>query len=237
MIHGTYMEVISPYFDDKAECQPLLDLIERFQPKEVRVYLPRSAAGEALVRPDLYSSVTSLPNVHWGKFERDIIKLGKSDDAGERTVHAKVYRFFTLNPKREICFVGSANLTSPAHRSGGNAESGFLVDTDLVRRPDFWLVPDKRLPSEFRTRAENETVAASGGTRLNLRYHWDHNAAEVYWDAPVSSPSLRVEARGVPLATFEALAPRNWVETPKEVSIRIESALTQTSLFSVFGEN
>lgn len=237
LLRGTYMEVISPYFDDNSDCQPLLDLIERFAPKEVRVFLPRSPAGEALVREELYSSVSSLPNVQWGKFERDITKLGRNDDAGERMVHAKVYRFFTMNPKREICFVGSANLTSSAHRNGGNAESGFIVDIDLSRRPTFWLEPDKKQPTEFNIRKEDEAVAASGGTKLNLRYHWNRKAAEVFWDAPDHSPALRVEARGLPITNLEKLSPRSWTETSTDVAIKIESALVETSLFSVFGES
>jgi hypothetical protein len=237
LLRGTYMEVISPYFDDKSDCQPLLDLIERFEPKEVRVFLPRSPAGEALVREELYSSVASLPNVQWGKFERDMTKLGRSDDAGERMVHAKVYRFFTMSPKREICFVGSANLTSSAHRNGGNAESGFIVDIDLPRKPSFWLEPDKKQPTEFNSRKEDEAAAASGGTKLNLRYHWNRKAAEVFWDAPDHSPILRVEARGLPIASFENLTPRSWTETSTDVASKIESALVETSLFSVFGES
>ncbi len=237
LLRGTYMEIISPYFDDKSDCQPLLDLIERFEPKEVRVFLPRSPAGEALVREELYSSVASLPNVQWGKFERDMTKLGRSDDAGERMVHAKVYRFFTMSPKREICFVGSANLTSSAHRNGGNAESGFIVDIDLPRKPSFWLESDKKQPTEFNSRKEDEAAAASGGTKLNLRYHWNRKAAEVFWDAPDHSSVLRVEARGLPIASFENLPPRSWTETSTDVASKIESALVETSLFSVFGES
>ena len=69
ILRGTYMEVISPYFDDKSDCKPLMDLIERFAPKEVRVYLPRSAAGEALVSEGLYSSIAAIANVQWGRLE------------------------------------------------------------------------------------------------------------------------------------------------------------------------
>ncbi len=237
LLRGTYMEVISPYFDDKADCQPLLDLIERFEPKEVRVFLPRSPSGDALVREELYSSVASLPNVQWGKFDRDMTKLGRSEDAGERMVHAKLYRFFTMSPKREICFVGSANLTSSAHRNGGNAESGFIVDIDLPRKPSFWLEPDKKQPTEFISRKEDEVVAASGGTKLNLRYHWNRKTVKVFWDASEPSPNLKIEARGVPVAAFEKLPPRSWTESPADVAIRVEAALHETSLFAVFGEN
>lgn len=235
-LRGSYLEVISPYFDDADHCQPLENLIARFLPKEVRVFLPRSSSGEALVRQELYQSVKELPGVHWGKLSRDLTRLGSGNDAGDRTVHAKVYRFFTVNPKREISFVGSANLTSPAHGSGGNVETGFLVDVEVPRRPSFWLTPDKSRPIEFSVTTEDDSVAASGGTRLNLRYHWDKSTAELFWDAPGVSPRLRIEARGVDVGWFEEIESRVWTAVSSDVARRIEALLGETSLFFVHGE-
>lgn len=235
-IRGAYLEIISPYFDDAEQCTPLTTLLERFSPREVRVFLPRSAAGEALVRKELFESVRDLPGVQWGRLPKDLIRLGRSDEAGERFVHAKVYRFFTQNPKREICFVGSANLTSPAHRTGGNVETGFLVDMVPPRRPGFWLTPDQRKPVEFLVRKEDESSAASGGTRLNLRYHWDQSKAEMYWDAPDPSPMLRLTARGIDLGTVESLPSREWTAATKDLSIQVCEMLGETSLFEVHGE-
>ncbi len=235
-LRDTYLEVISPYFDDADHCQPLEDLIEKFSPKEVRVFLPRSSSGEALVRQELYESVKSLRGVYWGRLSRELTRLGRSEDAGERMVHAKLYRFFTPNPKREFCFVGSANLTSPAHRSGGNLESGFLVDVELSHRPSFWLAPDKSRPRDFLAMTEGDSVAASGGTRLNLRYHWDSSVAELFWDAPNASPKLRIEARGIDVGWFEGIESRVWTEVTSDVARRVEALLGETSLFFVHGE-
>ena len=236
-IRGAYLEIISPYFDDAEECEPLAILLERFSPKEVRVFLPRSAAGEALVRQELFESVRDLPGVQWGRLPKDLIRLGRSDEAGERFVHAKVYRFFTQNPNREICFVGSANLTSPAHRTGGNVETGFLVDMVPPRRPDFWLTPDQCKPSEFLVRKEDEASAASGGTRLNLRYHWDQSRAEVYWDASGTSPTLRIAARGIDLGEVDSLPSRVWTDATKDLSRHVGELLEETSLFEVYEES
>jgi hypothetical protein len=236
-LHDAYLEVLSPYFDDAEHCKPLEDLIERFSPKEVRVFLPRAASGEALVRQELYESVKALSGVYWGRLSRELTRLGRSEDAGERMVHAKVYRFFTLNPKREICFVGSSNLTSSAHRSGGNLETGFLVDVELLRRPEFWLAPDKSRPTEFSVTTEDDSIAASGGTRLNLRYHWDTSVAELFWDSPIKSPKLRVEARGIEVGSFEGIESRVWTEVNSVIARQIESLLRETSLFLVYGEN
>ena len=235
-IRGAYLEVISPYFDDANDCSPLEALIDRFQPREVRVFLPRSTAGEALCREDLYDSVRALPGVQWGRLPEKNLKLGAGKDAGERFVHAKVYRFFTQSPKREICFVGSPNLTSPAHQSGGNVETGFLVDMVPPRRPNFWMSPDQRKPVDFQVRTEDEAAAASGGTRLNVRYHWDQSRAEAFWDAPNESPTFRLEARGIQLGSIDALPSRQWTTTSSDLSQRIGEILDETSLLTVYGD-
>ena len=232
-IHGTYLEVISPYFDDAEDCTTLTDLVTHFAPKEVRIYLPRSPSGAVLCRQELFQSVRSMPGVRWGRLPKDILKLGKSEDAGERFVHAKVYRFFTQSPKREICFIGSANMTSPAHQSGGNVETGFLVDMVPPQRPEFWLAPDERFPSEFEVKTEDEQAATSGGTPLNLRYHWDRAYAEGFWDAPGQAPDLRLSARGVVLGTVSGLPSRTWTGLPPDVTRLVGEVLEETSLLEV----
>lgn len=237
LLYGAYLEVISPYFDNAASCVPLEALIDRFRPKEVRVFLPRSRSGEGFCRPELYDAVRALPRVQWGRLDKDLLRFGRGDDARERFVHAKVYRFFTQNPKREICFVGSANLTSPGHSIGGNVETGFLVDMTPPRRPEFWMSPHDRRPTEFKVRKEDDASAASGGTRLNLRYHWDRAEAEAYWDGTATSPALRVVARGIEVGSIPPLAPRVWTKLPAEVAERVAEFLSETSLFFVHGES
>src|SRR5487761_59834 len=235
-IHGTYLEIISPYFDDASDCRPLATLVERFQPREVRVFLPRSAAGEGLCAQGLYDAVRAIPGVRWGLLPKDLLRLGTSADAGERFVHAKVYRFFTQSPKREIYFVGSANLTSAAFQAGGNVEAGFLVDIVPPRKPEFWLSPDDHKPAEFRSQTEDEATLGTGGSRLVLRYHWDTRGAEAYWDGPGTSPLLRLEARGITLGDVGPLEARAWIQLGPEFATPLEDILKETSLVSVFGE-
>lgn len=235
-LRGLYLEVISPYFDDAATSEPLLDLIDRFSPRAVRVHLPRGRRGEALCRPDFYESVGAMKGVSWAELPRDLLRLGRAEDAGSRMVHAKVYRFFSQQPKREFIFMGSANLTTAAHGAGGNVETGFLVEVVPPRRPDFWLGVEERRPGEFHFAEEDEGTAASGGTRLRLRYHWDTGAAEAYWDDPKASPALRVEAQGEELFQFAELPVRSWHALTEQDARRLGALLRSASFLTVHGE-
>jgi len=114
-LQDNYLEVISPFFDDRKQSIPLGELIERFSPREVRVFLPRGDKGEALCNPELYESVREMENVHWAKLTGDLFRKGKAQEAANRYVHAKVLRFFSKQPKREVLLVGSANLTNAAY--------------------------------------------------------------------------------------------------------------------------
>ncbi|WP_417746706.1 hypothetical protein [Rosistilla oblonga] len=231
-MQGGYLEIISPYFDDAEQCEPLIELIRLFEPKEVRVFLPRNAAGEALVRKELFESVAELPKVHWGHLSKDIMRRGSREEAGERFVHAKIYRFFTQNPKREICFLGSPNLTRSAHQKDGNVESGFLVEVPTPRRPEFWLSPESKTPVEFKVSGEDEGAGA-GRSPLNLRYNWDSETATAFWDEKKASPELRITDRNVALCDISALNPRKWTALPIEVAKAIAGALSNTSLLEV----
>jgi hypothetical protein len=235
-LRGCCLEVISPFFDDAGDCGPLRELVERFDPTETRVFLPRSNAGEALVRPDLYEAVRSMPDVSWARLPKDATRLSHREDAGHRYVHAKVYRFFSQRPKREICFIGSANLTSAGHSAGGNVETGFLVECPTPRAPEFWLQPDSRRPTEFCAQKEGDDTATGRATRLDLRYDWAHARAEAWWNDSKPSPSLHVLARGVEIVSFHGLAPREWVRLSADDSARVQQALSETSLFQVIGD-
>lgn len=235
-LRGMNLEVLSPYFDDAAESKPLADLVARFSPRAVRVYLPRGRQGEALCRQDLHEAVSALRGVSWAGLPKDILRLGRAEDAGTRMVHAKVYRFFSQQSKRELLFVGSANLTTAAHSTGGNVETGFLVEVETPRRPDFWLVPDEKRPAFCPAATEDEGTATSGGTRLRVRYHWDTGAAEVYWDDPRPSPALRAHAQGEAILLLSSLASRTWLALPDADARRLEALLRSVSFLTVEGE-
>ncbi|CUS37805.1 conserved hypothetical protein [Candidatus Nitrospira nitrosa] len=235
-IDGLYLEVISPYFDAGPESKPLSDLIAEFAPKEVRVFLPRKETGEALCSAELFEWVRLQSDVSWGRLPKDVIRGGKSDDVKSRTVHAKVYRFFQANPKREYLFVGSVNLTGPAHRKGGNLETGFLVELDPVCRPDWWLEADRTKPTIYEPRGEDEGAASTAGSRLSLRYWWDSKRAEAYWDSGEKSPRLQISRGGVPLFAVDPILARQWVQLETSNATAIKGTLQSTSIFMVEGD-
>lgn len=231
-LNGMSLEVISPSFDESG-AQPLRELIEAFHPSAVRVLLPRKPDGSASCTKGFFEAASALDGVSWGHLPVDLMRLGKAKDSGDRYVHAKVYRFFTPRPKRELLFVGSVNLTTPAHQQGGNDEAGFLVEVDPPRRPDFWLEADDRVPRAFATKDSDDKPAASGGTDLQIRFDWSTRVGEAFWGATTASPPLELRAQGAMLATLGPVAPGRWVALDVEVSRRLEGILQSTSLLEV----
>ncbi len=237
-LRGAYLEVISPYFTSSDDAGPLEELIDYFQPKETRVYLPRGPAGEALCNPGVYDAVSNLPQTTWGFLPKAIVKRSNAKDAVDRTVHAKVYRFFHKSPKREFIFVGSVNLTRAAHQSGGNTESGTLVETTPEAGPlDFWLTPETRKPKAFKPRAEDEGVAVSGGSKLSLRYAWHTGVAEAYWHDRTNCNTLRVRDGDLDMFSVADLPAMQWVKLPSETAELLRQVLPRTSMLAVVDDD
>lgn len=236
---GMNLEVISPYFDATAESQPLAALIEKFQPAAVRLFLPKNDRGEALCSADLFAWVENRPDVVWGLLPKDLLRLGAGADVKERTVHAKVYRFF--EPRRggrEILYVGSRNLTQPGcgPAGKGNWETGFLVEATSTARPDWWLSGEVPPCSAFSPRSETEGTATEGGTLLSLRYWWNSKRAEASWAGKDASPRLRLEHGGASVLELRQLAPGQWTALDANDAARLEQVLASTSLLQVHGE-
>jgi hypothetical protein len=233
-LQGLYLEIISPFLGDAATSGPLETLIERFHPKEIRILLPRDQHGAAACTPELFKSIGNIENASWGKLPIGRVSSSEKKEAPQRFVHAKLYRFFSQKPKREFCFVGSVNLTEPAHQRTGNWETGFLVEVDCPRAPDFWLEPEKTKP-DFSTPDDDTDPAKSGGTPLLLRYHWDKGLAEAFWDQEAASPGLQLAMRGVTLGQLDPLHSRTWVQLDPTMTGLIHDLLKETSFVEVSG--
>ena len=237
-LNGLNLDVISPYFDDAATCEPLENLIKQFNLKDVRVFLPRDAAGAAVCSAGIYDAIRRTERASWARLpDSKLLRLGAATDAGKRFVHAKVYRFYSERPKVEIVMVGSVNLTRPAHHGGINMESGFVVENDPSDSPTSWLVKERDRPLAFALASAMDDEADSvRSTRLQLRYHWDRRQAEGYWDDAKASPELVLKARSINLGTVRPLEPRTWTVLPETLALQLARVLPETSFVWVAGD-
>ena len=176
---GLNLEVIAPYVDD-TEAKPLQALIEAFEPRECRVFLPRDSKGDIACSESYYEAVRRMAPACWGQLPKSILQAGRTEQAADRFVHAKVYRFFHPTKRYEAIVVGSVNLTGAAHRRGGNLESAFIVEPELNQVPDWWLSRmDGKKPTVFQAAGEDDDVTTrSPAIWLTVTYHWDSHRAD-----------------------------------------------------------
>jgi hypothetical protein len=229
-LRGMNMEVISPYLDVADVCEPLRELVERFRPRQTRVLLPDDR-GQVACTAGMYDYAESELGAQWGQLPDYFLRLGKSQDAGRRRVHAKVYRFWSSSPRREIVLVGSVNLTTAGHAGTKNVETGVLVEVEPPGRAGFWLEARAERPLSFANPInELEDAAANPYVPLVLRYDWAEETTGAYWDAPQQSPAMEISAAGVVVVTLDPLPPRSWTSLPKEDAERIGARLRSTSI-------
>ena len=229
-IAGLRLEVMSPYFDH-ADAAPLRELQERFSPRETRVFLPRGDDSAALCTDAVYQAVLGLESTQWAQLPAELLRAGKGEQVKRRTVHAKVYRFFDPRRRYEALFVGSVNLTTPGHSRSGNFETGFVVETQPPRRPDWWLEVDTTQPSLFEGSATDEVPIAT--TALSIRYSWNGHDAEAYWDSRQPPGRLMISAQGAPLFVIDSLPTGEWHRLPRSDAEALRQILPNTSFLGV----
>ncbi|MEU5724990.1 hypothetical protein ABZ783_24625 [Micromonospora sp. NPDC047738] len=231
-LRGASLEIISPYLDEADVSAPLAALLDRFQPRRWRILLPEER-GLARCREALYQWVQAQGG-QWGRLPAShTARRGKQASGAAvapRTVHAKVYRFFTN--EYEISFVGSFNLTGPAHQAGGNLESGVLVEVPAPRRPRFWLEPVDETPTFAPTPAAEDDDTDLDVIPLLVRYDWTSEKADVLWDATTVSPPLDVHQAG-PLFAIPPLQPATWTELPAGDTRKLAERLRSSSFLTV----
>jgi hypothetical protein len=232
-LSGLNLEVIAPYLDE-AEAAPLKALIKEFQPKEIRVFLPRAKDGNAECSGEYYETVKKLPNVSWAALPKSMLQAGSTERAADRFVHAKVYRFFHPSKRYEALVVGSLNLTAAAHSRGGNLESAFLVETEPNQVPEWWLRLDGKRPATFMEdqNVEDRVATLSACVWLSITFDWNSDKAEVDWRSDEESPEFELLAGGVPLTRLKALPPQSHHQLGNEEALAIKRGLDTTALFT-----
>ncbi|MBW3565422.1 MAG: hypothetical protein KY459_11910 [Acidobacteria bacterium] len=229
-LEGCRLEIISPYFDEQESAGPVEELVDAFDPVETKIALPRGIAGEALCGPVYYERIRELGLV-WSSLPDEVMK--QSPGAPPRRLHAKVYRFFDPRGRYEALFIGSANLTNAAFTGESNFETGFLLEPEVKRRPDWWLQPDEQEEEVFLPESELDEEDVGRGRNLSVRYDWNRGAASVYWDASSGSPELKLSANGVDLFTIAPLPSREWSPLDDDQAAKLEAVLQSTSFLRV----
>ena len=230
---GLNLEVISPFFS-ATDVGPLEKLVDTFEPREVRVLLPREDDGSAACTESLYAALERVGGASWGKLPTSTLRVGKSENARIRRVHAKVYRFFHPTRRYEAVFVGSVNLTAAAHSKGGNFEAAFLIETEPDRVPDWWMAPERAAPRSFQNVAPDEPGLSCGlGIHLALRYDWASRRATAAWGGTAPSPRLSVESNGVHQFSLESMPPGAHQMLPATDAHILSEVLTSTSFVTV----
>jgi hypothetical protein len=227
------LEVISPYFDDSESTKPLRRLIDRFRPRETRVFLPIGWEGEALCSEKYWAAIRDI-GAQWSSLPAEVVRLSRDTD---RVVHAKVYRFFDPDDRRETFFVGSVNLTNAGFDQHGNVESGFLVEREGRRRSDWWLEVTGRQPERFVATTESAGLEAGPGTDLVLRFDWTTESAVAFWDSASDSPRLTLEGSGVKLGEIGPFAPRQTLSLDPPLAHRLKEHLLSSSFVTVCVDN
>jgi hypothetical protein len=231
---GYRLEVISPFFDKAPAASPLKSLVKALQPNEVRVFLPRDPSGAAQCSEEMFELVRSLDGAEWGRLPDDLMARGRGAEAVPRSVHAKVYRVFKPHPKTEYLFVGSPNLTAPGHSgTGGNLETGVLVQVEPASRPDFWLQVESKRPSTFTPRAPEDETDADTVLPAQLRFSWRTGDADGRWDGREGPSTLTLAGAAGPIADGLRWRPGQWERLDPSVSAAMREELISSSFISV----
>jgi hypothetical protein len=225
------LEVISPYFDERGAEGPLKTILEIFNPREVRILLPRDLSGAAQCPKPVYDAIKSLPGVKWAKLPA--VGSRKINNDQWRFVHAKVYRFFHPNRRFEALLVGSINLTRAAHSGSGNCETSFLVETAPRRVPDWWLVAEHKAPERFVEEDPTAETSSSVATALSVRYNWATQVADVYWGSDMLAPPLKITSGVTHIAELAALPCKSWVMLDSTAASELSKLLVSTSFIYV----
>jgi hypothetical protein len=232
------LEIISPYFDGDDSAATLRSLLKTTAPRETRVFLPEAKDGAALCRGGFFEAVEQMPGVRWGKLPASLLRSSSADKSAiaDRFVHAKVYRFW--DREREIFFVGSANLTHPAHQPGhaGNFETGILVEPETRSCPTWWLEAGSQArPDEFRPGEPEDAEGAEVVDNLSLRFNWESGRLDYFWEKPSGTGPRRaaVAAQGVYKFSIKPILFGEWVTLPDKDASQVEQLLKSTSFVEV----
>lgn len=227
-LRGMHLEVLSSSFDEGG-LQPLAALQERFDLESTRLHLPMLVPGTASISESTMHATDTLHNTAWSTLPRAVLAGSRAEGTHARFMHAKVYRFFSIHPKREIMFVGSVNLTTAAHHGRQNTECGILIEVETPRRPQPWLEAIKGKIAVHDATSDGVGLPVSP---LMLAYDWSTASCQAYWDAATAMPAVALTRGGLDVGALEPMPARQWLTLPGELSSAIAEHLRAGSMFT-----
>ncbi len=230
------LEIISPYFD--ATATALLILLDTVQPKAVRIFLPKDTSGAAQCTPEFNEAIQQRARVEWGLLPDAMLSMGTGSEtnAANRFVHAKVYRFW--NQQREILFIGSVNLTSPAHSAGnaGNFETGVLVEPDSSGQRTWWLKSlEEDVPVQFHPENVEDVEPDAAVGDVSFQFDWKSGVFQYFWERRPQITPDRATLRMQGVCVEENIRIRfdKWVPLSNECAEKVKQQLASTSFVEV----
>jgi hypothetical protein len=233
---GASLEIVAPFLDESRPAA-LESLVEAFDVRETRIFLPTAVDGTAAVSEDIYRAVRQLTGCVWSRIPQDLLKLGKDSNAQQRGVHAKVYRFIRKSARYEAIVVGSHNLTVAAHGRGRNIEASFFIEREDPGPIDWWLSADAKKPLAYVVDETDEDLPAQADIPLQLSYDWVAKSAKALWEGKGRSVGLSIESGGSRVFTLDALTPGEWTEVGADDAAKLEGILSSATLLEAITED
>lgn len=193
-----HLEVISPFHDADplADGAALDGLLEQFQPRSATIALPMLGA-DTPVAQTVYERIAADDRVAWGRIPATYTRLADGLDAGDRSVHAKVYRFWRGGSDPfEVIVAGSHNLSSAAHSGTANFEVSVVHELRGGRQQAF-LERDLEPPVAFDVLdPEEESDPSTAPLPLSIAYDWATEQAQARWDSTTVPVPVSVSRAG-----------------------------------------
>lgn len=185
---GYSLEIISPYLYRNSD----MWLFEKFFScipglKNIKVFLPKNAAGKADCTDEYFEKVSESDNITWCTFTGNIQSGYTAGEPIQRFLHAKLYRLVCVESKIEIMFCGSVNFTG-AGTLDKNFEAGFLVYSEEPGTAPLLQKIDKEPVDFAHQNTEESTISKDTDYPfVALHYDWRQQVFSYFAEAPVRS--------------------------------------------------
>jgi hypothetical protein len=237
-LEGAHLEIISPFFDKHPDdvTNRLNVWKETFAPRTFRVALP-ARDGNTTISKEIYSAVSESVAT-WSSLPRTYVRAAQSEDAGERSVHAKVYRFWRRSPDPlEVIVLGSHNLTGAAHSGTTNWEVSVVLEP---QRPQLGALLEDQPDSPHAFDCLDEDLVEESADSLpdipiSVAYDWLTGQATARWYGKQVEPVTLLRG-GRTICRIE-LAGNTWETLESRSTTQLAEVLRQSSILTCRRDN